>query len=162
MTRRQLVGRILLVLLVLVVLAGAGYGLYRLGYVNGVADASDEHVGFWRFSDGDFDFPEHMLENWPWAQLSRRGSRLSGSNEQMHVMPFTTNQFPATQYSFNRFSYFSLSSFFLRLICLGFFVWAGYTIISAIFGGRGWNLSFEKLGEDEKPVEAKSSARKKS
>ena len=162
MTRKQLVGRILLVLVVLVVLAGAGYGLYRLGYVNGVADASDEHVVFGRFSEGDFEFPEHMLENWPWAQFTRRGSRSSGLNNQMQFMPFTTNRLPVSHNSFNRYTYFSPFSFILRLICLGFFVWAGYKVISAIFGGKGWHLSFQKLAEDETPAEAKSSTRKKS
>ncbi|MEJ2563672.1 MAG: hypothetical protein P8Z42_13445 [Anaerolineales bacterium] len=57
-------GRVLLVLLVVVILAGAGYALYRIGYVNGVAAANDGHVVFGRFF-GNFNLPEDMLKNHP-------------------------------------------------------------------------------------------------
>ena len=162
MTRKQLVGRILLVLIGLVVLAGAGCGLYRLGYVNGVDDASDEHVGFGRFSDGDFEFSEHMLENWPWAQLNRRGGMMFDFDDHMQTMPQTFNRFTVTRNNHSRYAFNTPFSILFRLICLGFFVWAGYTVITAIFGGKGWRLSFQKMPEDDRAEEAKTGTKKKS
>jgi hypothetical protein len=164
MTRRQLVGRILLVLLVVVILAGAGYALYRIGYVNGVADANDGHVSFPWFSD-DFDFPEGVLKNRPRVQFYQRGSGMFDNDGQMQNMPYAFNQYPLRTSVFSRYSFYTPFSILFRLICLGFFVWAGYKVITAIFGGKGWKLSFQKTSEDNEPVESKeskSSARKKS
>lgn len=161
MTRRQLVGRILLVLLVLVVLAGAGYALYRWGYINGLAAADEGRVGFRWFSD-DFDFSEDALKHWPWAQFNRRGSGMFDYNDHMQSMPHTFYRSPVTRSVFSRYMIYSPFSALFRLICLGFFVWAGYKIITAIFGGKGWQLSFQQRSEEGESVEAKSSAKKKS
>jgi len=155
MTRRQLLGRILLVLLVVVILAGAGYALYRLGYVNGVADANDGEVDFPWFS-GDFDFPEDALRNRPWTQFNRRGTGMFDDDiEYMQPMRHAFNRFPMTSNVFGRYSFYSPLSILFRLACLGFLVWAGYKIITAIFGGKGWKLSFVKMSEDNEPAEAK-------
>ncbi len=164
MTRRQLVGRVLLVLLVVAILAGAGYALYRLGYVNGVADANDGQANLSWFS-GDFDFPEDALRNRPWAQFFQRGTRMFDDETHMQSMPNAFNRFPMKSNDFSRYSFSTPFSILFRFVCLGFLIWAGYKIITAIFGGKGWKLSFVKMSEDNEPVESretKGSAKKKS
>ncbi len=164
MTRRQLVGRVLLVLLLVLILAGAGYALYRLGYVNGVADANDGQVRF-PWLSGDFDFPEDALRNRPWASFNQRGTRMFDVDAHMQSIPHAFNQFPMTGSVFSRHSFYTPFSILFRFICLGFLIWAGYKVITAIFGGAGWKLSFVKTSEDNEQVEAKEtkgSAKKKS
>jgi hypothetical protein len=154
MTRQQLVGRVLLVILVVAILAGAGYALYRIGYVNGVADASDGPANFPWFS-GDFDFSEDTLRNRPLAQFYQRGTRMLDSDEHVQPMPYAFNRFPMANNVFGRDSFSKPFSILFRFVCLGFLIWAGYKIITAIFGGKGWKLSFVKMSENNDQVEAK-------
>jgi len=75
--------------------------------------------------------------------------------EHMQPMRHAFNRFPMTSNVFGRYSFYSPLSILFRLACLGFLVWAGYKIITAIFGGKGWKLSFVKMSEDNEPAEAK-------
>lgn len=161
MSRNQVVSRVLLVLLVLVILAGAGYALYRIGYVNGVAAANDGHVVFGRFF-GNFNLPEDVLKDHPWMQFDRPESWRFDFDDHMQTMPRTFNRSPMTRNFLSRYTLYSPFSILFRLICLGFLIWVGYKVISAIFGGKGWNLSFKKVPEDDNPPEEKASAKKKS
>ncbi len=161
MSRNQVVGRVLLVLLVLVILAGAGYALYRIGYVNGVAAANDGHVVFGRFF-GNFNLPEDVLKDHPWMRFDRPESGRFDFDDHMQSMPRMFNRSPMTRNFFSRYTLYSPFSILFRLICLGFLIWVGYKVISAIFGGKGWNLSFKKLPEDDNPPEEKAGAKKKS
>ncbi len=161
MSRKQVVGRVLLVLLVLVILAGAGYAIYRLGYANGVAAATDGHVVFGRFF-GNFNLPEDMLKDHPWMQFTRPESGRSDFDDHMQFMPRMFNRYPMARSVFSGYSLYSPFSILFRLLCLGFLVWAGYKVISAIFGGKGWKLSFQKMPDDNESVEAKAGAKKKS
>ena len=160
MSRKQVVGRVLLVLLVVVILAGAGYALYRIGYVNGIAAANDGHVVFGRFF-GNFNLPEDMLKDHPFMQFDRPESGRFNFDDQTQSMPRAFNRSPLTRNVFSRYSLYSPFSILFRLICLGFVIWVGYKVISAIFGGKGWKLSFKKLPEEEGSPEEKAPANKK-
>jgi hypothetical protein len=160
MSRKQVVGRVLLVLLVVVILAGAGYALYRIGYVNGVAAANDGHVVFGRFF-GNFNLPGDMMKDHPWMQFDRPESGSSVFGDHLQSMPGAFNRSPLTRSFYSRYSLYSPFSILFRLICLGFLIWVGYKVISAIFGGKGWKLSFQKMPAEDGSPEEKTAAKKK-
>jgi len=164
MSNRKLVGRVLLVIVVIALLAGGGYALYRYGYVRGVAAAGEGEIffghfpgGFW-FPEGEFgEFGEHMHDffDHPGALMFEHDFPTRGMR---HNFDFRSS--PSSRYFATRTVFSPLSLLFRFVVCV-FLLWVGYRIITAIFGGKGWRLSFHQIQADAETSKEESTSSKK-
>lgn len=150
MSNTSWIWKVIIAIVVVGVLAAAGFWIYQLGYRNGIA-AANTGEGFPRrgfeflwhedggyhmpfgghhgmFSDEDFGMPFHQRSDNP---LNQRF--------------YFQNRFPVTR------TYFSPFWFVLKLVAFGVFLWLLYKVITLLTRGKGWQLSFHSIEDgDEK------------
>jgi hypothetical protein len=133
MFNKPWVGRTLISILVLVVLAAAGYAIYQIGYTRGVL-ATGEGIPAYAF--GCFNFMDDEGQTMPFQD--RRGIMFHN---------FYPGRFPGSRTSGIR-GFVSPFSLIFRLIVFGGVLWALYAITRGIFRGRGWQLTFSKTPDE--------------
>jgi hypothetical protein len=160
MKSRRWIGVVLITLVVVIILAGAGYWLYRYGYQRGQQAALR--------AEG---FPLHAFETMPFHG-PRGGEDFERFREQLppgqlkRFDDFGDRMYPgAMAYgsAYRTWPNFSIINLGLRLVFLGFIVWVVYKVITLFTGGRSWQLSFtsQLVDESEEEQEPKRRTRSK-
>ncbi|MBN1304997.1 MAG: hypothetical protein JXA13_11235 [Anaerolineales bacterium] len=136
--------RTIAAVVVIVLLAGSGIALYRLGYAHGLRAAQPEdgfprHMFMQQEFDNNWDQGGRIIRNWDMPMWPERGV----AQFPPRVMP---GYFPGL----------GLFAAFFKLAFLVLIIWLIYKFITALLAGQGWQLTFQKL-----PIEKKSNSKKK-
>ena len=146
MKSRRWIGIVLITLVVVIILAGAGYWLYRYGYLRGQQAALH--------TEG---FPLHAFEMMPFHG-PRGGEEFERFREQLppgqlkRFDDFGERMYPGSMAygsAYRTWPDFSIINLGFRLIFLGFIVWVVYKVITLFTGDRSWQLSFNSHNVEE-------------
>ncbi len=147
MSRKTIIWRVVLGIVIVAALAAAGYGVYLWGYRNGaVATCMAEgdfpralgRFGFFRGGDDDFAKPFGGYHG------------LMPHDDDDMPMPFHQRMYYPNQYPMAR-AFFSPLSWVLWFVGFGLLIWLIYTVIGVLTRGKGWQLSFRSIEDgDEK------------
>jgi hypothetical protein len=160
MKSRQWISTVLITLVVVAILAGAGYALYRYGYMRG-QQAAFRAEGF----------PLHALEAMPFNG-PRGGENFERFREQIppgqfgHFDGYGGRMVPGMMSygsAYRNLPDFSILGLVFRLIFMGFVIWVVYKIVTLFTGGRSWTLSFSSANVEqrEEDQESQKASRKK-
>ena len=130
--------KVLLGIAIVVILAGAGFAVYRFGYTQGALSVRDgiEARLVERFGENFED-----LENLPLKVRPGIRSMLLGRG------------FGSGNQSFGKLGGFSPFSAIFRLAVFIVVGWLAYKLIAALFHNNGWQLTFSRTAEDEEVIE---------
>jgi hypothetical protein len=158
MSRKTIIWRVVLGIVIAAALAAAGYGIYQWGYHNGAAVACMEEGDIPRMYNPRMYNPRMFGRGFFWGDdedwempKSFRGQRVfTPGGDDDFLMPFHRefyypNRFPITR------TFFSPLSWVFRLVVFGLLIWLIYTVIRVLARGKGWQLSFRSIEDgDEK------------
>ena len=142
--KKNWLGKTVLVILVVGLLAAGGYALYRVGYVHGAqASVAGEMPFMW--SEGFENMPH---ANYAGAQNMPFGGRGSRMMDGYSRTPFSSGHMSYGMTGMT--GLFFLPGLF-RVLFWGALIWLGYKLVT----GSGWKLTREPAATvvDEKPIE---------
>lgn len=134
MSKTQWVGRILFAIIALGLLIAAGFAIYRIGYTRGAVIARAGE-GFEARFPGRYSLPQDKLDEGPMWFWGRPGLPQHSFD-------------PRSGFS-SRFlgarSFFSPVLLVLKVAFVGLILWLLYKVVTLIFRGKGWQLTFRSL-----------------
>ena len=143
---KKWITRILIAIAVVVVLTGVGFVTYRVGYTRGVRTAAVGEVIDLRFvdrftlkKDTDDDFSGRILNPFQ----GRPG--IPSHNYSGGYFPQST--------PFDGRTFTSPFAALFRLAFFGLVLWLGYKLVTKLFDGQGWQLTFTKQPAGDVTIE---------
>ena len=149
MSRKTIIWRVVLGIVIVAALAAAGYGIYQWGYRDGAVATCMEEGAFPRQFHRGFFWGED--EHWGMHKPYRGYREFMPHEGDDLTMPFHRGGFYGRDgYPLSR-TYFSPFSWVFRIIVFGLLIWLVYTVITVFARGKGWQLSFRSIEDgDEK------------
>jgi hypothetical protein len=137
MSKTQWLGRILIVVIALGILIAAGYAIYRVGYTRGAVNARAGEGFEARFPDR-FRAPQDKLDESPFWPRGGPGLPQNAFDPRVGV----------SSRLFGARPFFSPVLLILKVAFVGVVLWLLYKVVTLIFRGNGWQLTFRSLAAD--------------